>query len=60
LDVRRTFFDLDAATGSPIARKPLDPIGQPYRVDAAIRVLVRIADHAAAFRRAIAVALDAR
>jgi hypothetical protein len=29
--VRRKFFDVHAATGSPIAREALDRIGQPSR-----------------------------
>jgi transposase len=34
--VRRKFFDVHAATGSPIAREALDRIGQLYRVEEAI------------------------
>ena len=34
--VRRKFFDVHAATGSPIAKEALDRIGQLYRVEQAI------------------------
>jgi len=34
--VRRKFFDVHAATGSPIAKEALDRIGQLYRVEEAI------------------------
>jgi hypothetical protein len=36
-----------AATGSPTAREPLDRIGELHRVDEAVTVLARIADHPA-------------
>jgi hypothetical protein len=36
-----------AATGSPTARQPLDRIGELRRVDEAVTVLARIADHPA-------------
>jgi transposase len=35
--VRRKFFDVDAATGSPIAKQALDFIGQLYGVEEAIK-----------------------